>query len=269
MLLPSLQIAFLLTAIIVHSHPQRLLPDFDNSDAAAAFDRLRLDENFDTSNPSTSSESSEDLLRTSYSSYSPPDLPSSYSDDSAVPNVATSPEDLNIGLGTNLAYNSLQNANSGSDVSPTLLWSLSSIDKSSATVSDLEASEGNNHVLSLVPEEMDFGVGGGTGSAGGGAGSAGAGAGRGWGGERPPPVDVEPSFYPSGPIVNPAPTFRPAGVPYWEGDGDHEENSDKPDCPHFPGNLRVLFCCPRPSSSKIPPIAKYPARQANCFLCMS
>lgn len=255
MLLLSLQIACLLTAIVVHSHPQRLFPDFDNSDAA---DRLRLDENFDTSDPSTSSESSEDLLRTSYSSYSPPDLPSSYSDDPAVPNVATSPEDLNIGLGTNLAYNSLQNANSGSDVSPILLWSLSSIDKSSATVSDLEASEGNNHVISFRPDMKDFGEGGGAGSGGGGG-----------GGEELPPVDVEPSFNPSGPIVNPGPTFRPPGVPYWEGDGDHEEDSDKPDCPHFPGNLRVLFCCPRSSSSKIPPIAKYPARQANCFLCMS
>lgn len=243
--------------ITVHSHPQKLFSDFDNSDVAAAFDSLRLDKTFDTSNPSTNAENSEDLL-TSHSSYSSPYLTSSYSDDSAVPNVATSPEDVDIdqvNLGTKLAYNSLRNANSGSDVSPILPWSLSPIDESLATVSDSEASEGNNDFISLIPEMKDFGEGGGAGNGGYGGGSAGL-----------PPVDVEPSFCPSGPTVNPATTPRPAGVLYWEGNGDHEKDSDKPDCPHFPGNLRVLFCCPRHHDSKIPSIAKHPARQANCFL---
>lgn len=246
----SLQISWLLAAITVHSHPQSLFPGSDNS---AMFDRLRLDKFFDILNPSTGLENSEDLSRTPY-------IANSYFDDSAptaAPKVATPPDDLGIdpvsqGSGTDLAYNSLQNASGGSGVSPILPWSLSPIDQSSATTSDSDAPDAN---ISLAPETKDFGVGGGAGSGGGGGGEL-------------PPVFFIPLAAPQGPILSPGTTSRPAGVPYWERHGPHEEDSDKPDCPHFPGNLRVLFCCPRTSDSKIPPIAKNPTRQANCFLCM-
>lgn len=258
-----LPIACLFVATTVHSFPQLLLPD--DFPVAVAFDRSRLDESFDTSNTSPNSD---DLSKTLYSSYIPPDfddyLESSYSDDSAVPNVATSPEISNtaaiwfeksdlVNLGTTLASSSLGDGDGRSDV-PVQPDPSSTIDASST---DSEASEGNECVLSSAPVKRFYGGDdGGTGS---------GGAGRPVCVPKVPPQGATDSPT-GGPNTSP-PKNEPQVPP--RGEDDPHEMQGPPDCTRFMGNLRVPFCCPPTSKDKVPGIANNPTRQANCYLCTS
>ncbi|MCJ1467343.1 hypothetical protein MMC07_005967 [Pseudocyphellaria aurata] len=230
----------------VDAFPQLLYPD--NVAVTVALDRP---DTFETISPGSGH--SGDLLKAFYSSAGTTDFDASMAVPESPENTDTATDwvdKLNLdNLGTNLAYIS-PDAGGKFDVP---------IQPSSPSLFDLASTKTSDPEVAGV-SVMDEGIGGGT------VGVPSVGSWFLLAPQAPPQVPPQGSRYK--PIVptegNPKRPPEGQNQPWVDNQGRHEDEFEPPDCTHFPGNSRVLFCCK--AGGRVPTVAKADpsTREPNC-----